>query len=181
MNTDFTQMKMPAGDGHPAAGNTDALNVADCRSADKPHFTPAEPLELYSRVVRRTPAEADVVERFRQAIEAAGLTPPEFILADGQRHRFSSNGRRGDDAGWYFLHLDGVAAGAFGCWRLGISQKWSSKSEGAMTVAEHAASHPATSSPSNTICGYRWSSPAMRASCYRLINARCGWFHALKA
>lgn len=138
MNTDTTQMKMPAGDGHPAAGNTDALNVADGRPVDKPDAYSAEPLGLYSRVVRRMPAEADVVERFRQAIEAAGLTPPEFIVADGQRRRFSSNGRRGDDAGWYVLYPDGVAAGAFGCWRLGISQTWSSKSESLMTAAEQA-------------------------------------------
>jgi len=57
------------------------------------------------------------VEQFREAIRAAGLEPPEVIEADGKLHRFSSNGRRGDSAGWYVLHCDGIPAGSFGDWR----------------------------------------------------------------
>ena len=49
---------------------------------------------------------------FREAIHTAGLTPPEVIEADGRLHRFASNGRRGDDAGWYVFHVDGIPAGA---------------------------------------------------------------------
>lgn len=64
---------------------------------------------------------------FLSAIMAAGLTPPEFIEPDGTLHRFSSNGKRGDKSGWYVLHLDGVPAGVFGCWRDGLYQTWSSK------------------------------------------------------
>jgi putative DNA primase/helicase len=71
------------------------------------------------RVHAVTPAED-----FRRAISAAGLTPPEVIEADGELYRFSSDGRRGDDAGWYVLHGDGIPAGEFGCWRAGIRQTW---------------------------------------------------------
>jgi putative DNA primase/helicase len=61
---------------------------------------------------------------FRDAIFASGLTPPDFIEADGKLHRFSSNGKKGDDAGWYVLHGDGGGSGIFGCWRTGLKEKW---------------------------------------------------------
>ncbi len=81
-------------------------------------------------------ASTNVIEQFRAAIVAAGLTPPDDIHADGKLHRFPSNGRRNDDSGWYVLHPDGVAAGSFGCWREGISRQWCSKSIDSMTEAE---------------------------------------------
>lgn len=81
----------------------------------------------------------DPIEQFRAAILATGLTPPDEINPDGQLHRFSTNGRRGDDSGWYVLHLDGVPAGAFGCWRQGLTQQWCSKSQDTMTEAERQA------------------------------------------
>lgn len=64
------------------------------------------------------------VEQFHDAIQAAGLNPPEQIKDDGNLHRFASNGKRGDDAGWYSLHGDGIPAGSFGCWRAGILEAW---------------------------------------------------------
>ena len=78
-------------------------------------------------------------EEFRQAITAAGLSPPEGIEADGALHRFSSDGRRGDDAGWYVLHGDGIPAGEFGCWRSGIRQTWQAEIERELTDAERRA------------------------------------------
>lgn len=69
-------------------------------------------------------AQPDATERFRAAIEAAGLAAPAAILADGRLHRFPTAARRGDDAGWYVLHDDGIAAGAFGDWRTGLSATW---------------------------------------------------------
>ena len=69
-------------------------------------------------------AVPDAVEQFRDAIRAAGLVPPDTIEADGELHRFASNGKRGDLAGWYTLHGDGIPAGSFGCWRLGLSESW---------------------------------------------------------
>ena len=79
---------------------------------------------------------SDPIELFRLAIAAAGLAPPETINPDGKIHRFSSNGKRGDDSGWYSLHLDGIPAGVFGCWREGFSQTWCSKADNHMTQAE---------------------------------------------
>lgn len=84
-------------------------------------------------------ATSHPAEQFRAAIVAAGLTPPEDIHADGKLHRFPSNGQRGDDSGWYLLHLDGVPAGAFGCWREGLTQQWCSKTPDTMTQAEREA------------------------------------------
>ena len=67
----------------------------------------------------------DTIEQFRGAIRSNGIEPPPEIIADGKLHRFSSNGKHGDDAGWYVLHDDGIPAGEFGDWRSpGSSQKW---------------------------------------------------------
>ena len=82
---------------------------------------------------------SDPFEHFRLAIAAAGLEAPESIHADGAIHRFSTNGRRGDGSGWYMLHTDGIAAGAFGCWRAGLQSSWCAKSDNAMTDAEREA------------------------------------------
>lgn len=76
------------------------------------------------------------LEQFKQAMAHAGLPPPEAICPDGAIHRFSTNGKRGDTSGWYVFHADGIAAGAFGDWRQGFSQDWSSKERKAMTPEE---------------------------------------------
>lgn len=81
----------------------------------------------------------DPTEEFRAAILAAGLIPPDDIVADGQLHRFPTNGRRGDDSGWYVLHDDGIPAGAFGCWRSGLQSPWCAKADSDMTAAEREA------------------------------------------
>ncbi|NMM10941.1 MAG: DUF3987 domain-containing protein [Polaromonas sp.] len=82
---------------------------------------------------------SDPIEHFRLAIAAAGLEAPDAIQADGSIHRFRTNGKRGDDSGWYMLHTDGIAAGAFGCWRSGLQSTWCAKSDNAMTDAEREA------------------------------------------
>lgn len=67
---------------------------------------------------------ANPIDQFRAAIEARGMTPPDTIDADGKLHRFSPTGKRTDDAGWYVLYLDGIAAGCFGDWRSGLTETW---------------------------------------------------------
>jgi putative DNA primase/helicase len=79
---------------------------------------------------------SDPIEHFRLAIAAAGLDAPDSINADGAIHRFSTNGKPRDDSGYYVLHTDGIAAGAFGCWRTGLQSSWCAKSDNAMTDAE---------------------------------------------
>jgi putative DNA primase/helicase len=54
-------------------------------------------------------------DQFLAAIEQADLVPPKFIKADGKLHRFSSDGKRGDEAGWYVFHTCDIPAGSFGC------------------------------------------------------------------
>ncbi|VTU24825.1 toprim domain-containing protein [Variovorax sp. PBL-E5] len=78
----------------------------------------------------------NAIDQFLTAIESAGLTPPATINDDGKLHRFSPTGKRGDDAGWYVLHLDGVPAGSFGDWRSGEAQNWCAKSDNDMSEAE---------------------------------------------
>lgn len=77
-----------------------------------------------------------VTPQFRAAIQAAGLTAPDTIEADGKLHRFASNGRRGDLAGWYVLHGDGIPAGAFGDWRSGLKEDWHADPGRVLTDAE---------------------------------------------
>ena len=88
---------------------------------------------------RRSQGGNDPSTQFRDAIFRAGLTPPESIEADGRLHRFPSNGRHGDDAGWYLLHGDSIPAGAYGCWRAGISETWRADLGRPLTPAEEAA------------------------------------------
>lgn len=74
------------------------------------------------------PAEPDPPElQLRDAISAAGMTPPREIVLDGKMHRFNSGtkGKPGHDkSGWYVAYPDGVPAGRFGCWRAGIEVTW---------------------------------------------------------
>ena len=95
----------------------------------------AEPVKAAGGCIMMA-AERLAVDQFRQAIEAAGLTAPDRIVADGKLHRFASNGAPHDDAGWYVLHDDGVPAGMFGCWRSSVSQTWCGKSDQQLTEAE---------------------------------------------
>lgn len=78
-------------------------------------------------------------EQFREAIQSAGLHPPDTIEPDGKLHRFASNGKRGDDAGWYALHGDGIPAGSFGDWRTGITTTWRADIGRKLSPAEEAA------------------------------------------
>ncbi len=96
-----------------------------------PTITPPEPHRRPVTLAGTigTTAERDALDSFRTAIAAAGLTPPEAIEADGTLHRFASDGRRGDDSGYYVLHMDGLPAGMFGCWRSGIKQTWHARGE----------------------------------------------------
>ena len=77
-----------------------------------------------------------LIDQFRLAIAAAGLTPPTEIIDDGEIHRFSTSSKPTNKNGWYMLHTDGIAAGVFGDWREGFTQNWCSKADTSMTDAE---------------------------------------------
>ena len=76
------------------------------------------------------------IEAFARAIAAAGIEPPEVIHADGKLHRFPTNGKQGDDSGWYVLHPDGISAGMFGDWRSGVTESWCARRLDTLTPAE---------------------------------------------
>ena len=83
---------------------------------------------------------SDPIQEFKAAMLGAGLTPPDIIEPDGQRHRFDADGRKGKRTGWYTLYLDGTPVGNFGCWRtLPEGVNWCSKSKDTMTEAERQA------------------------------------------
>jgi putative DNA primase/helicase len=71
---------------------------------------------------------SEAIPDFIAAMEAAGVGPAEPIvqrLAQGGIVRFQVAGdRAGRRNGWAVFHSDGVPAGAFGCNKRGISDKW---------------------------------------------------------
>ena len=76
------------------------------------------------------------LEGFRSEISKAGLSLPNEIIYDGRIHRFSSNGKPTDNAGWYVLFPDGIPAGTFGCWRKDVKINWCSVDEATLTQSE---------------------------------------------
>jgi len=65
---------------------------------------------------------ADPVRDFRAAVLNELGNAPEQI-EPGQLHRFPTNDRRSDTAGWCILFAD-LRAGAYGCHRRGIRKNW---------------------------------------------------------
>ena len=85
----------------------------------KPH-----PAEVAAGENTHSHFNADLHQQVRDAMFQAGIQPPADIQFDGELHRFSSSGKRGDKNGFYLLHGDGVPAGYFGCWKNGTNSKW---------------------------------------------------------
>ncbi|MDP2902974.1 MAG: toprim domain-containing protein [Methylovulum sp.] len=72
----------------------------------------------------------DSTEDFKNAMRDFGITPPDYIIGDGNLHRFHIEGDKGGSInGWYKLHLDGRAAGSFGSWKHDINQRWKAGGE----------------------------------------------------
>lgn len=64
----------------------------------------------------------DFLHAMQSIYGALDITP----IPSGTIHRFHIPGdRTGSRNGWYVLHLDGIAAGAFGSWKVGDVQTWS--------------------------------------------------------
>ncbi len=76
------------------------------------------------------------IEQFKNSMINAGLTPPNQIIDDGQIHRFSSNGKAQDAAGWYVLHTGRIPAGCFGDWRTSSVSSWCAKDKAQMEPRE---------------------------------------------
>lgn len=68
-----------------------------------------------------------IVDQFRQAMQAAGISFSGEIIADGKLHRFHIEGhKRGCLNGAYTLHHDNYPAGWFMDYTTGLSQTWRS-------------------------------------------------------
>ena len=80
----------------------------------------------------------DFINQFKLTLQEFGLTPPSEIVADGKRHRFSSDGNSHEKNGWYILYSDNLPAGAFGCWKSGINEKWKSSEKKTYTPEQRA-------------------------------------------
>jgi putative DNA primase/helicase len=76
------------------------------------------------------------IDQFRRAMESSGVLPPEKIFDDGALHRFRTNEKATDLAGWYVLHADGIPAGSFGDFRLGVSHTFRADIERKLTQRE---------------------------------------------
>ncbi len=70
-------------------------------------------------------SKADAEEAFRKAMLDSGLPAPEYVVADGVQHRYSTNGKGIDKAGVYCLYLNTrVPFGWFKDYRTGLYQEW---------------------------------------------------------
>lgn len=74
----------------------------------------------------------------REAMEAAGIAPPDEIVMDGKIHRFNT-GRKRDKSGWYVFFADGVITGRFGDWREDIEGKFTADTGRTLSAAENMA------------------------------------------
>ena len=93
---------------------------------DLQHARSAEALERFRAAMlladlrlAALPATAEVIDRFRAALAARGIVPPESVIADGSIHRCDAAGRNGKGDAAYLLHLDGIPAGGLENWRDG--------------------------------------------------------------
>ena len=74
---------------------------------------------------------------FREALQKQFGFLNWLPVPDGVIHRFCVPGDRPWTAnGWYVLHADGIASGAFGNWKTGCSRKWSARTPASPFEAE---------------------------------------------
>ncbi|MGQ0526709.1 MAG: toprim domain-containing protein [Alphaproteobacteria bacterium] len=79
----------------------------------------------------------DIISNFKKALDEAGLPTKDKIIPDGKLHRFHVEGDKpGSKNGFYALYGDGFPAGAFGCWKRGISETWCAKPDRELTQAQ---------------------------------------------
>lgn len=79
-----------------------------------------------------------MIDNFMQAMQAAGLNPPEHIQP-GKFHRFPGVGKHnGNTAGWCKLFPDSTG-GTFGDYSTGLSESWQAEREKPLTKAEREA------------------------------------------
>lgn len=79
----------------------------------------------------------EAITHFRNAMAGAGIVYSGYFIADGKLHRFSADDdRQSKKSCWYVFHDTGLPAGAFGCWKRGVSETWIAKPESKCTPEE---------------------------------------------
>lgn len=79
----------------------------------------------------------DPLYAFRAAMHDAGIDPPAEIQTDGKLHRYATEHDRKSKNSWYVYYDDAdLPAGAFGCWKRGISETWCGKVTKTLTPEE---------------------------------------------
>ena len=76
----------------------------------------------------------DIQREFSSAQESAGLQCPHPIIADGELHRFKSDGDR-EKASWYVAFDDQSPTITFGCWKRGIKETKTVKTGSQLTAS----------------------------------------------
>ena len=79
----------------------------------------------------------DACREFSEALAHAGIPCSEPIIADGKLHRYKTDGDHSENC-WYVLHDDSLSAGAFGCWKRGLSETWCAFSREALSEEDQA-------------------------------------------
>ena len=102
--------------------------VGGNQTADQYHFQNSSK----SCVLRQ-----DLILGIEYALNKAGLSSKDRIIADGKLHRFHIDGDKpGSKNGFYVLYNDDVPAGCFGSWKTGNTVKWCAKPDREMTRAQ---------------------------------------------
>jgi P4 family phage/plasmid primase-like protien len=78
----------------------------------------------------------DAIHEFHERLRDAGLLTMD-VIADGHVHRCATTDKPRSKNGWYVLFLD-PAAGAFGDWRTGDTQKWTGGNGNGQNAADRA-------------------------------------------
>jgi phage/plasmid primase-like uncharacterized protein len=95
------------------------------------------------RLQHRRQTMTSDVQDFLLKMKYSGLNPEIFApLVDGKIHRFRDAGydKPGKKNGWYVLHnIGSCISGAFGHWKTGLNENFSSKQFQTLTPAEQAA------------------------------------------
>lgn len=74
---------------------------------------------------------------FKTALDKAGLSTKDKIIADGKLHRIRVEGDKpGSKNGWYVLFEEGVPAGSFGSCKTGDKSTWCAKADRDLTLAQ---------------------------------------------
>lgn len=127
-----------------------------------------------SRYVQGGWHEAMAPSQFRKARERSGLRPYASLVANGQVHRFSTNGQTGNTSGWYVFIPGRTPAGAFGCVAKGFSLPWYSHPE----AEAHRGTVEALQAQQNVAGGVAMETPSAYVDGAVNVSSRCGDGHA---